>query len=514
MERDLPFPWKHRNESEKAKLRKDMDSILKAVSVFKNMGSAVADIDPAHMGIAWIGVNMILQLVLSGAEQNAAAIQGLAQISPIITRYAKVEEIYIEQRQNQQAMDLNKDFRTQVVNLYTNILIYQGTIIEHSKRSRLAQYARAIPRIDDWNKLLQDIVDLDAECRKFTRIFDFEEQTARHWELKGILDQQDQRMEQISFRMSRIREQNEAFINENYRRGMHQARNHAHRQTTNYCPDDEEILDWVSTALPHNDHIRILEHGKLNSDYADSGKWLFSRSEFQTWRNTNDDSQPVLWLPGPALIHVRLNLTREILSCLVVEKFLNQPRPIGAKADKFAFFYCSRKQGTNEANSPKVVLQSLLRQLAWSKINLSVAPTVKEKYRQWQQDQGYGGRGLLADDCIQILTGLIATDNHTTIIIDALDECSNFDDLLSNLEQIMVASQWKVKFLLSSRMHVPVPEIFPANARIEDGLDNKDDIEYFMRNKIEQNQRRLERCKSAELKGRIIKTLSDRAQGM
>lgn len=77
---------------------------------------------------------------MSGAEQNAAALQGLAQISPIITRYAKVEEIYIEQRREHQAIDLNKDFRAQVVNLYTNILVYQGTIILHSKRNRLGEF--------------------------------------------------------------------------------------------------------------------------------------------------------------------------------------------------------------------------------------------------------------------------------------------------------------------------------------------------------------------------------------
>ncbi|KAJ5642154.1 hypothetical protein N7490_006154 [Penicillium lividum] len=476
-ERDLPFPWKHRDESEKAKIRKAMDSILRAVSVFKDMGNAVASVDPSHMGIAWIGVNLILQLVLSGTEQNAAALQGLAQISPIITRYAKVEEIYIEQRRENQAIDLNKDFRTQVVNLYTNILVYQGTIISHNKRNRLVRYARAIPKVDDWNKLLQDIVNLDAECRNFTQIFDFEEQTTRHWELKEILDQQDQQMEQVSFQISHIKEQSEALINDNDRN------------------ENKKILDWVSTTLPHDDHTRILEHGKLNSDYAQSGKWLFRRSDFQSW-NTSDDRQSVLWLPGPVGTGK---------SSLV---------PIGKEADRLAFFYCSRKQGTEEANSPKTVLRSLLRQLAWSKTNLSVASIIKERYRQWQQDQGCGGRELLADDCIKLLTQLIASNYHTTIIIDALDECSDFDELLSNLEKIMSACQGKVKFLLSSRMHVPVQEIFPANTRIEVGLDNKDDIELLIKTKIEQNQRRLEQCKSSELKARMIKTLSDRAQGM
>ncbi|KAJ5764963.1 hypothetical protein N7520_004522 [Penicillium odoratum] len=453
------------------------------------MGTAAANVDPSHMGIAWIGVSLILQLVLSGAEQNAAALQGLAQISPIITRYAKVEEIYIEQRRKNQAIDLKKDFRTQVVNLYTNILVYQGTVISHNKRNRLVQYARAIPKVDDWNKLLQDIVNLDAECRKFTQIFDFEEQSAQHWELKKILEQQDQQMEQVLFQISHIKEQSEALINDNDR------------------SENKTILEWVSTTLPHDDHTRILEHGKLNSDYAQSGKWLFCRSEFQSW-NTNDDSRSVLWLPGP------VGTGKSSLVCLIVEQFLSHSRPIGQEADRLAFFYCSRKQGTEEANSPKTVLRSVLRQLAWSKTNLSVAPIVKERYRQWQQDQGYGGRELLTDDCIKLLTQLIASNYHTTIIIDALDECSDFDELLSNLEKIMSACQGKVKFLLSSRMHVPVHEIFPANARIEVGLDNKDDIELFIKTKIEQNQRRLEQCKSAELKARMIKTLSDRAQGI
>ncbi|CAG8946888.1 unnamed protein product [Penicillium salamii] len=296
-------------------------------------------------------------------------------------------------------------------------------------------------------------------------------------------------MEQVSLHISHMREQNETLIHENDRR------------------ENKEILNWVSTALPHDDHTRILDHGKLNSDYAQSGKWLFRRSEFESW-NTNDDSQSVLWLLGP------VGTGKSSLVCLTIEQLLNQSRTIGKETDRLAFFYCSRKQGTKEANSPKTVLRSLLRQLAWSNINLSVAPIIIERYRQWQQDQGYGGRELLANDCVQLLTQLIASNHHTAIIIDALDECSDFDELLFHLEKIMSASQGKVKFLLSSRMHVPVHEIFPANARIEVGLDNKDDIETFIKTKIEQNNRRLEQCKSSDLKDQMIKTLSDRAQGM
>ena len=83
------------------------------------------------------------QLVLNGAEQNAAALQGLAQISPILTRYARVEKIYIEQRRKHQDTNLNKDFRTHVVNLYVNILVYQVAIVSHSKRHPISEFILA-----------------------------------------------------------------------------------------------------------------------------------------------------------------------------------------------------------------------------------------------------------------------------------------------------------------------------------------------------------------------------------
>lgn len=80
------------------------------------------------------------QFALSGTEQNAAALEGLAQIFPIITRYAKVEEIYIQQRQKHPDAKLNKDFKVQVVNLYVNILTYQIAVTSHCKRHTISEF--------------------------------------------------------------------------------------------------------------------------------------------------------------------------------------------------------------------------------------------------------------------------------------------------------------------------------------------------------------------------------------
>lgn len=60
--RELPLPWKVRNEDEKVKIRKALNNVRKAVLVFRDLGQTVANIDPLHAGIAWVGVNLILQV--------------------------------------------------------------------------------------------------------------------------------------------------------------------------------------------------------------------------------------------------------------------------------------------------------------------------------------------------------------------------------------------------------------------------------------------------------------------
>ncbi|KAL4778818.1 ankyrin repeat-containing domain protein [Aspergillus varians] len=278
--------------------------------------------------------------------------------------------------------------------------------------------------------------------------------------------------------------------------------------------ENTAVLDWISTSPPNDDHTRTLKHGKLNSEYANSGKWLFCRPEFQSWSKADDGSASVLWLRGP------VGTGKSSLVCLIIEHFLRQRKEEEEEeeeeeASRIAYFYCSKKQGTEEANCPKTVLQSLLRQLSWPATGCSIAPIIKERYREWKQDQGNGGRELLTDDCIELLTQLIISHHHTTtIIVDALDECSDFNELLSHLEAIKAACQEKVKFLLSSRMNVPVQQTFPESARVEVGLDSKDDIDFFITTEVQRNRPRLAQCEALDFEEQMIKTLSHRAQGM
>jgi hypothetical protein len=58
--RQWSLPWKVRGRT--VNIRYQLDTILNAVKVFKDFGSTVASIDLMHAGIAWAGVNLIIQV--------------------------------------------------------------------------------------------------------------------------------------------------------------------------------------------------------------------------------------------------------------------------------------------------------------------------------------------------------------------------------------------------------------------------------------------------------------------
>ncbi|PYH48700.1 uncharacterized protein BP01DRAFT_110544 [Aspergillus saccharolyticus JOP 1030-1] len=128
-----------KKDHSQTKSRKALERILRAVRLFQEVGTAAASVDPIHVGIPWAGVNLVLGTVLSDTEQNAAALQGLAEIAPLITRYAKVELCYWteNQRKKDTADKFEQDFRALLVELYVKILVYEMSIVAHCRRGRL-----------------------------------------------------------------------------------------------------------------------------------------------------------------------------------------------------------------------------------------------------------------------------------------------------------------------------------------------------------------------------------------
>jgi hypothetical protein len=105
-------------------------------------------------------------------------------------------------------------------------------------------------------------------------------------------------MESVSTQLSQLYEQNQVLISQVQQNGTRRLLVYSLIEA-NMLAENKTILNWISPSSPNDDHTRILEHGKLNSEYADSGRWLFSSPEFQSWSSVENEDISTLWLRGP-----------------------------------------------------------------------------------------------------------------------------------------------------------------------------------------------------------------------
>lgn len=178
------------------------------------------------------------------------------------------------------------------------------------------------------------------------------------------------------------------------------------------------------------------------------------------------------------------------------------------------FFYCSQNGG--KRTSPEDLFRSLVAQLAWSVDGSSIAESVKCEYENRKN------RELLLDECRELLAGLIALYQQTTIVVDALDECE-YDRLLHSLMKMVSKSTPKpIKFFFSSRTNVTLPKGFPTWEKLK--LDSQknltgEDMKKYIQTEVKDREMlgfasRLLRGEHPALEDRLVEVLTRRAQGM
>jgi len=179
------------------------------------------------------------------------------------------------------------------------------------------------------------------------------------------------------------------------------------------------------------------------------------------------------------------------------------------------FFYCSQNGG--KGTSPEDVFRSLVAQLAWSVDGSSIAGSVKCEYGDRKD------RELSLEECLELLAGLIALYQQTTIVVDVLDECECYDRLLYSLMKTASKSTPKaIKFFFPSRTNVTLPEGFPTWEKLE--LDTQkslteEDMKRYIQTEVKNRETlalgsRLLGGKHPALEDQLVEVLTRRAQGM
>lgn len=95
-------------------------------------------------------------------------------------------------------------------------------------------------------------------------------------------------------------------------------------------------------------------------------------------------------------------------------------------------------------SKPLDVLQSMVRQLAWSRKDSHIEKCIKDT---WASRQSSKTDRLSLDDCKTLLLQLIPRFRKTILIIDALDECDNPPVFLETLKDLSGSLQEREVFL-------------------------------------------------------------------
>ena len=175
-----------------------------------------------------------------------------------------------------------------------------------------------------------------------------------------------------------------------------------------------------------------------------------------------------------------------VASSIIIEDSLrsyhagHNPNPV--------FFYCVRNPAEPARSEARAILASLARQLSCIEPGkLLLQPTV-DLYTKKEAEAFASGSLRIEESCALILH-LVESYPLTTIVIDALDECSpeGRHRLLKALNKILLESSSLVKIYVSSRDDGDIVTRLQNYPNLEITSDrNSDDIASFVKDQTEQ----------------------------
>ncbi|EPE26584.1 Ankyrin repeat-containing protein [Glarea lozoyensis ATCC 20868] len=347
----------------------------------------------------------------------------------------------------------NDDFERSAIKICTEILIFYAQAAVFFARNEWKRWLVNTFKIDDWTGALEAISEAETACERFSAILTSSALLKGRQEIAKLLA--------------------------------------AHEEETIH-----KMEAWVSNTQVGEQHHQVRE--KLGRRYAGSGKWLLDLPAFVEWKNSSHGN---FWLRGA------VGMGKSSLVSIVVEKMKNEE-------DNFAYFYCTNALSIPEATeSPKcTIIRALAAQLALSPDKKSIAEEVKLKYEKYVSE-GLTGVKPGYEDFLELFSRLIASRNSITLVIDALDECPDYVELLAGLK-ILSERNNNLRLLVSSQRVVPVNAYLTLSINTISSAQNLEDITSFIRGEIEVYKSYHPGVLTDELSRDIVDTLSDKAEGM
>ncbi|KAE9375949.1 hypothetical protein N431DRAFT_404041 [Stipitochalara longipes BDJ] len=456
-------------------IRDQAKRIVKFVQTFTNLGTAIAAIDPVHAGIPWAGVCTILTLILNDSTQHQDALNRLEDISTIVGNFIYIIDVYVQSYDLNPSSESNAAFEKCILNVYSNVLIFQMRAALHFQKSTMARTASNIVKSVDWTELLSTIKKCDAECLAMTSM------TAT-LNMSSTISSINNNLVDIQEKWKEINDMNDTMkkLEASWEKKQ---------------KDIRKMIEWISEVQVGIDHERARTN--LGERYWNSGQWFLNGPEFKTWKAS---------VHGTFWLQDLLELGKTSLASIVINEMVKS-----GQNPSVGFYYC---RATGQVpNNPTAIFRSLVAQLASTLDGDDVYPVIRNWYQREAKHYVAGSR-LTMSQCEELLVKLMTLRGKTIVVIDGIDECSAPMELLRSLYNV-----WKnfprLKVFLTSRLDVEVNEVFHKIITVQsDYSKTSDDIREYITQELRRKDRRNKKVITKELAERMIVILVKRAQGM
>lgn len=251
---------------------------------------------------------------------------------------------------------------------------------------------------------------------------------------------------------------------------------------------------WLLAPDPTFNYQKALLERQENT-----GQWFLQSRQYQNWRVTGSS----IWLHGIP------GCGKTILSTTIVENIQQYTAEDPGKA--LAYFYFDFKD--QQKQGPDSMVRSLIYQLSHRFVSMPV------ELERLYESCAKGDIQPHPDALLTILQPVFQTFLHTFIIIDALDECVQREDLLKVIRMIF---SWQIKglhLLVTSRREGDIDNTLGQllNKRSILSIRAEDlthDIQLYINKRLYDDVRLQKWCKDPILRQRIETSLLQHAHGM